>query len=68
MYIYMYIHPFSKRLQFEKKMKYIYLLFNFSPKVSLFHKKTKGMYIFYVYFQIATFLKAGVYIYIYIAL
>ena len=47
-------------------MKYIYLLFNFSPKVSLFDKKTKGMYIFYVYFQIATFLKAGVYIYIYI--
>ena len=41
-------------------------MFNFSPKVSLFDKKTKGMYIFYVYFQIATFLKAGVYIYIYI--
>ena len=49
-------------------MKYIYLLFNFSPKVSLFDKKTKGMYIFYVYFQIATFLKAGVYIYIHMYL
>ena len=45
-------------------MKYIHLLFNFSYKVCLFDEKTKGMYIFYVYFQIATFLKAGVYIYI----
>ena len=62
----MYIYPFSKRLQFETIMKCVHLLFNFSYKVSLFDEKTKGIYIFYVYFQIATFLKASVYICIYI--
>ena len=29
-------------------------------------EKTKGIYIYHIYFEIATFLKTGVYIYIYI--
>ena len=70
MYIYIYICIYTRfQKGYNLKKNEIYIpLFNFSPKVSLFDKKTKGMYIFYVYFQIATFLKAGVYIYIHMYL
>ena len=57
MYIYIYISVNSK------KIKYLHLLF--SPrKVSLMRKLK--MYIFPIYFQIATFLKTGEYTYIYV--
>ena len=64
-YIHTFIYPFSKTLQLKKKrMIYIHLLFS-HQKVSLFDEKQK-VCIFHMYFQIATFLKTGVYIYIYI--
>ena len=48
----MYIYPFSKRLQFEKIMKYIHLLFNFSYKaslVSLMRKQKVCIYFMYIF-------------------
>ena len=65
-YIYTYIYiPVFKNVAIKKKrMIYIHLFF-FHQKVSLFDEKQK-VCIFHMYFQIATFLKTGVYIYIYI--
>ena len=64
MYIYVYIR-FRKRCNLKTKMKYIHILFNFpSQCLTLERRKKSYVHIFYVYFQIATFLKAGVIIYI----
>ena len=61
---FMYIHPFSKTLQFQSISDvYIYIFYFLIRKVL----KTRHIYIHQIYFEIATFLKTGVYhLYIYI--
>ena len=61
--LYIHTRPFSKMVQFEKiYMKYIQLLF--PHQKTLFDQKTKDIYLIYI-FNIAMFLKTGIYIYIY---
>ena len=63
-YIYIYVFTrFQKRCNLKKKMKCVHLLFS-HQMVSLFDEKTKGIYIFHVYFPLQRFWK-GVCIYIY---
>ena len=67
-HIYIYTHPFSKTLQFEKKKKKKKGIHTPVVKKRLFLMRKQKVYIFHVrspvrvYFRIATFLKTGIYI------
>ena len=67
-FTYIYTH-LQKRCNLKWKKKWnTYYTFCFLIKKCLFLIRKQKVYVFRVYFQIATFLKTGVYVYIYICI